>query len=115
MSLSLVTMSMVRSEVVSISIEPVKLFFSIKLQLFTYPSVKTCVLGAQNNRLIETVLLSTHNICFGLEIRKINLSYTLLSGGLYLLVCFDALHSSQQFFSRARMISCLPGLTLSRG
>ena len=30
-----------------------------------YPSVKTCVLGAQKNRLIETVLLSTHNICFG--------------------------------------------------
>ena len=23
------------------------------------------VLGAQNDRLIETVLLSTHNICFG--------------------------------------------------
>ena len=28
-------------------------------------------LGAQNNRLIDTVLLSTHNICFGLELRKI--------------------------------------------
>ena len=28
-------------------------------------------LGAQKNRLIETVLLSTHNICFGLEIRKL--------------------------------------------
>ena len=27
-------------------------------------------LGAQKNRLIETVLLSTHNICFGREIRK---------------------------------------------
>ena len=25
---------------------------------------KTCVLGAQKNCLIETVLLSTHNICF---------------------------------------------------
>ena len=23
----------------------------------------TCVLGAQKNRLIETVLLSTHNVC----------------------------------------------------
>ena len=31
------------------------------------------VLGAQENRLIETVLLSTHNICFGLEIRKVTL------------------------------------------
>ena len=29
------------------------------------------VLDAQKNRLIETVLLSTHNICFGLEIRKL--------------------------------------------
>ena len=27
-------------------------------------------MGAQKNRLIETVLLSTHNICFGLAIRK---------------------------------------------
>ena len=29
------------------------------------------VLGAQMNRLNETVLLSTHNICFGWEIRKL--------------------------------------------
>ena len=29
---------------------------------FSYPSVLTYVLGAQKNRLIETVLLSTHNI-----------------------------------------------------
>ena len=36
-----------------------------KLQLFSYPLVSTYVLGAQKNRLIETVLLSTHNICFG--------------------------------------------------
>ena len=35
---------------------------SIKLLLFSYPSIVTCVLGAQKNRLIETVLLSTHNI-----------------------------------------------------
>ena len=38
---------------------------SIKLRLSSYPSVPTCVLGAQKNRLIETVLLSTHNICCG--------------------------------------------------
>ena len=30
--------------------------------------------------------MSTHNICFGLEIRKILFSYTLLSGGLILIV-----------------------------
>ena len=35
-------------------------------------------MGAQKNRLIETVLLSTHNICFGWEIRKIFSCYTLL-------------------------------------
>ena len=33
--------------------------------------VLTYVLGAQKNCLIEIVLLSTHNICFGWEIRKI--------------------------------------------
>ena len=40
-----------------------------------------CVLGAQKNCLVKMVLLSTHNICFGWEIRKINFCYTLLSGG----------------------------------
>ena len=35
--------------------------------IFLYQSVQTCVLGAQKKRLIqiETILLSTHNICFG--------------------------------------------------
>ena len=37
---------------------------SIKLSIFSYPSVLTYVLGAQKNRLIEMVLLSTHNISF---------------------------------------------------
>ena len=44
---------------------PAALLLSLKLSLFSYLSVKTCVPGAQKNRLIETVLLSTHNICFG--------------------------------------------------
>ena len=44
---------------------------SVKLEIFSYASVLTYVLGAQKSRLIETVLLSTHNICFGLEIRKL--------------------------------------------
>ena len=43
--------------------------------IFSYPSVKTYVLGTQKNCLIETVLLSTHNICFGWEIRKLNFRY----------------------------------------
>ena len=41
------------------------------MQIFSYPSVLTYVLGAQKNHIIETVLLSTHNICFGWEIRKL--------------------------------------------
>ena len=39
----------------------------------------TYVLGAQKNSLIETVLLSTHNICFVWEIRKLNFRYALLT------------------------------------
>ena len=52
------------------------MFLSIRLKIgpdrqknsaliFSYLSVLTCVFGAQKNRLNETVLLSTHNICFG--------------------------------------------------
>ena len=46
-------------------------FWAENCKYFSYPSVLTYVLGAQKNRLIETVLLSTHNICFGWEIRKL--------------------------------------------
>ena len=35
--------------------------------IFYHPSILTFVLGDQKNSLIETVLLSTHNICFGSE------------------------------------------------
>ena len=38
--------------------------------------------GAQRNRLIEKVLLSTYSICFGREIRKLIFNYAFLSGGL---------------------------------
>ena len=47
----------------------------VKLQIFSYPLILTCVLGAQKNRLIETVLSSTHNMCFGLEMRFILTTY----------------------------------------
>ena len=40
------------------------------IHVFSYQSVLTYVLGARKNRLIETVLLSTHNIYFGWEIKK---------------------------------------------
>ena len=38
---------------------------SVKMLVFSYPSLIAYVLGAQKNRLNETVLLSTHNICIG--------------------------------------------------
>ena len=37
--------------------------FCLKMCIYSYPSVLTHVFGVQKNRLIETVLLSTHNIC----------------------------------------------------
>ena len=40
------------------------------------------ILDAQKNRLIETVLLSAHNICFGCEARKLNFRYALLTKAL---------------------------------
>ena len=39
--------------------------FQRKIVNIFLPIILACVLGAQKNRLIETVLLSTHNICFG--------------------------------------------------
>ena len=58
------------------------------MSIFSYPSILTYVLGAQKNRLIETVLLSTHNLCFGLEIRKFNFCYALLTKVLSILLFF---------------------------
>ena len=40
-------------------------FMSVQLQFISYRSILTFVMGAQTNRLIDTVRLSTHNICFG--------------------------------------------------
>ena len=56
--------------------------FESKIVTIFLPIILTCVLGAQKNRLIETVLLSTHNICLGLVIRKIIFYYILLPGSL---------------------------------
>ena len=46
-------------------------FRLVNAPIFSYPSVLTYVMGAQKDHLIETVLLSTHSICFGGEIRKL--------------------------------------------
>ena len=56
--------------------------FSVILEIISYPSVLTFVLGDQKNRLIETVLLGTHSICFGCETRKLLFNYALSSRGL---------------------------------
>ena len=53
------------------------------MSIFSYPSILTYVLGAQKNRLVETVLFRTHNICFGWEIRKLNFRYAILTEVLY--------------------------------
>ena len=45
--------------------------FERKILNIFLPISLTYVLGVQKNHLIETVLLSTHNIYFGLEIGKI--------------------------------------------
>ena len=54
-------------------------FSAEKMLIFSYQSVWSYFLGAQKNRLIETVLLSTHNVCFGWEIRKIKFSLRTLN------------------------------------
>ena len=54
--------------------------FANSLSLFSYPSVLTCVFGAQKNCFIEMVLLSDHNIYF--EWKKL-IYYALLSEGLF--------------------------------
>ena len=54
-------------------------YFCVKLSIFSYAYALADVLGAQKNRLIETVLLSTHNIWFGWEIKKIFFCYTPLT------------------------------------
>ena len=39
-------------------------------------------MSAQKNHLIEAVVLTTYNICFGLEMRKLIFDYTLLTRDL---------------------------------
>ena len=41
-----------------------EIFYWVKLWIFSYSLALTIVLGAKENHLIETILLSTHNTCF---------------------------------------------------
>ena len=53
----------------------------LKCEIVTiFLSILMSVLGVQKNRLIETVLLSTHNIHFVSEIRKLIFNYVPLYG-----------------------------------
>ena len=47
------------------SLIPVKKFYERKIEIIFLPINLNICFGSQKNRLIETVLLSTHNICFG--------------------------------------------------
>ena len=53
-------------------------FQRINVNIFL-PILLPYAFRAQKNRLIETVLLSIHNICFGCGIRKINFRNALLT------------------------------------
>ena len=46
-------------------IDPDEDIYERKTVIISLPINLNMCLGAQKNRLIETVLLSTHNICFG--------------------------------------------------
>ena len=61
-------------------------------------------LGAQKNCHIETVLLSTCNISFGLEIRKIIFNSALLSEGLILL--FSVVGTAGKNTNRGPVAQC---------
>ena len=60
---------------------------SVKWPLFLYLSVYH-VLNIQKNNLIETVLLSTQNICFGLELKMLRAEYSSMENS----VCHITLH-----------------------
>ena len=60
------------AEVLSISIALCKALFSTKKYLyFSYFSTKTYVVGTHQEHLGKSLLMSTNNICFHLEIRKL--------------------------------------------
>ena len=66
--------------------QTVNKIFERKIVNISLPISFNICFGCPKKRLIVTLLLSTHNICFGLEIRKLNLWYTLLTKGLSILI-----------------------------
>ena len=56
--------------------------FRRKILTIFLPIIFSICFGCSKDRLIERVLLSTHNICFGCEIRKLFFCYALITKGL---------------------------------
>ena len=86
-----------------------------------YPSVLTYVLSAQKNHLIETFLLSTHNVSFGCEMRKNKFWYTLLTKSCLLLlisikfIIFLSNLPCEWRYQSISVIHCSPLISLSFG
>ena len=74
-------------------------FFECNNVIVFYSLLKTCVLGAHKNHLIETFLLSTHSICFDQEMRKMIFNYVLLSRGLIVFIGSSAVKGHQCGFN----------------
>ena len=56
--------------------------FQHKIANIFLPIIFSICFGCSEDRLTETVLLSTHNICIGWELRKLFFCYALLTEGM---------------------------------
>ena len=73
------------------------LFSSEKCWYLSYFSMKTYVVGTHYKHLAEALLMSTHNVCFCGEIRKILCGYSLLSVAMFYYFFFTVLIPDQEF------------------
>ena len=62
-----------------VALDKIFFFFNSKVLIFSYFFTKTYVVGIHWKHLIEALLMSTHNICFRGEVRKIFTWYPPLS------------------------------------
>ena len=72
-------------------------YLAVKLLIFSYPSVLRFALGAQQNRLMESVLLSTHNICFCWDF--FNKMHSYLEAYFYIILISNFIYQSITFIS----------------
>ena len=83
-------------------------FFECKIVIFFLPISLNICFGAQKNGLIETVLLSTHNICFGQKINKINFKLYTLIWRPVIIRNQQCPYDTEQFCTMATHISSVP-------